>query len=64
MDCLQFARDVFHDDVTNIDLATWRPSRASNQADVLAQFAALAAYLRLLDVPVASPYGPAADEPL
>lgn len=117
VDCVQFAYDVFHDDVTSIDLATWRPCRADNRADLLSKFDAalagaldamashpdreargtwqmavngevristdreaafrnmtlhhlmhhrgqLTVYLRLLDVPVASTYGPTADEPM
>jgi uncharacterized damage-inducible protein DinB len=115
VDCLNFAKSVFTEDRSNIDLATWRPSRAESRDALLAAYDAaveealtamathpdrdargtwemavngtvrisrdresafadmtlhhlihhrgqLTVYLRLLDVPVASTYGPTADE--
>ncbi len=115
VDCLHFARSVFSEDRSNIDLSTWRPFRAASREALLAAYdeavsqalmamashadqeahgtwemavngtvrmrrdresafadmtlhhlihhrGQLTVYLRLLDVPVASTYGPTADE--
>lgn len=115
VDCLHFARSVFSEDRSNIDLATWHPFRAASRDTLLSAYddavtqaltamakhvdqdahgtwemavngtvrirrdresafadmtlhhlihhrGQLTVYLRLLDVPVASTYGPTADE--
>ncbi|MBL0938941.1 MAG: DinB family protein [Gemmatimonadaceae bacterium] len=38
IDCLNFAHAIFREDVTAIDMATWRPTKVASLAELLAMF--------------------------